>query len=209
MSALPLIGLGAWAASTVFDSTGTLTATRGLGLPISPTVTCEGAPCQVFERGAVEARGRGRAAYAPLGARLIGVQATRALSGTLPLTYKQLYALHSRRMPMPAGFRGGTRPVRGGTFVPYSPTLAPASGYVVTAPFWQYINDPRIAPGSWLHDIGLPLTPAVQTQSERGQTKLAQAFQRAVLLYDAGSGQADISVAPAVVSRPAAISAEA
>ncbi len=73
MSALPLIGLGAWAVSTVFDSTGTLTATRGLGLPISPTVTCEGAPCQVFERGAVEARGRGRAAYAPLGARLIGV----------------------------------------------------------------------------------------------------------------------------------------
>jgi hypothetical protein len=94
-------------------------------------------------------------------------------------------------VPPPAGFRGGVAAVAGGTFVPASPHLGAVPGYVVPAPFWAYLTDPRAAPGGWLRDIGPPLTPAIPATVNKGplgtRHVLVQAFQCAVLTYDAAN----------------------
>ena len=44
------------------------------------------------------------------------------------------------------------------------------------------------APGGWLHDLGLPLSPAVTARVSKGRIGLRtidiQAFERAILTYD-------------------------
>ncbi|MGH2343778.1 MAG: hypothetical protein ACRDG4_01025 [Chloroflexota bacterium] len=54
--------------------------------------------------------------------------------------------------------------------------------------FWRFLTDPRAVPGGWLHDIGLPLTPAVRAIVTKGslgtRTITIQALQYAVLTYD-------------------------
>ena len=63
--------------------------------------------------------------------------------------------------------------------------------------FWQYVNDPTLFPGGWLHDIGLPITPLLNAIVDKGRflggstpvpfTNVPiqlQAFQRTILTYD-------------------------
>ncbi len=72
--------------------------------------------------------------------------------------------------------------------MPFSAQLSPAPGYIVPPFFWRFLTDPHHVPGSWLHDLGLPLTPAVPavvTKGALGQRQITvQAFQFAVLTYD-------------------------
>jgi hypothetical protein len=120
---------------------------------------------------------------------LLGAQVALPVGGTSSsVTYNTLFARHSRRTPVPARFQHGTMSEPGGTFVPYSPSLAPTSGYIVPPYFWRYMSDARQAPDGWLHDIGLPLTQAVPATVSKGKLGarriMLQAFQYAVLTYD-------------------------
>jgi hypothetical protein len=82
-------------------------------------------------------------------------------------TYRDLGAAHrpEARVPAPANFQGGTLTTPSGEFVPYDSQLRPAPGYHVPLYFWSYINRRDLFPGGWLHDIGLPMTNAFQTQT--------------------------------------------
>src|SRR5262249_2224739 len=86
------------------------------------------------------------------------------VSGT-NTSYGDLAVAHrsSARVPIPAGFVGGTMTVGSGVFIPYDSLLRPTPGYIVPPSFWSYINRSDLFPGGWLHDIGLPLTAALRT----------------------------------------------
>jgi hypothetical protein len=79
----------------------------------------------------------------------------------------------------------------GDTFVPFTPNLSGAPGQVVPGRFWEYINRTDLFPGGWLHDVGLPISPATEiavtkflpTGPEQRQITV-QAFQRTVLTLD-------------------------
>jgi hypothetical protein len=76
----------------------------------------------------------------------------------------------------------------GSVFIPFSPDLSAAPGHFVPARFWEYMNNPLYFPGGWLHDIGLPITEALQLDvikyGQGPRTVQVQAFQRTVLTYD-------------------------
>lgn len=184
-----LSAAGTWAVSSEFTSTTALRAARLLGAPLSPTTTCAGQPCQFFAKGVLAASPYGSYAYVVLVPRLIGAQVALPVGASVSsLTYRDLYTLHTKRTPLPAGLQHGTLAVHGGTFVPYSPTLAPAWGYVVPPVFWRYLTDRRQAPDGWPRDFGLPLTPAVPATVRKGKLGMrrimVQAFQKAILTYD-------------------------
>jgi hypothetical protein len=79
----------------------------------------------------------------------------------------------------------------GAVFIPFSATLESAPGHVVPAFFWAYVNDANHFPGGWLHDIGLPVTEAVEAVVDKGPVKgrliVIQAYQRTILTYDAAN----------------------
>lgn len=76
----------------------------------------------------------------------------------------------------------------GSVFVPYDAQLQRESGHNVPDVFWSYINRSGLFPSGWLHDIGLPMTEAVEAIVDKGEAKgrriTMQAFQRTVLTYD-------------------------
>lgn len=107
------------------------------------------------------------------------------------MTYAAISLLSqaSMRTDAPAGFVGGTQALADGSvFIPFSAALQPGPGQVVPSNFWSYINNSDLFPGGWLHDVGLPLTPAVEAVVDKGPDKgrriLVQAFQRTILTYD-------------------------
>jgi hypothetical protein len=54
--------------------------------------------------------------------------------------------------------------------------------------FWNYVSRNDLFPGGWLHDIGLPLTEAINIKANKnGEQRdiVLQAFERTVLTYDA------------------------
>ena len=91
------------------------------------------------------------------------------------------------RVPPPAGFAGGTQGGPDGTFIPVDAGLGVAPGHIVPPYFWHYMNQATIFPGGWIHDLGLPLTPLIETTMvKQGETRpiWLQAFERNVLTFD-------------------------
>ncbi|MGH2388844.1 MAG: hypothetical protein ACRDIE_11635, partial [Chloroflexota bacterium] len=182
LTVLKLNGPGIWKRASFLSA-----SARRLGSPISPPTTCSGSLCQYFEKGAL------RKGYAPVP--LVAGLLTANVAGHLPvggststITYGGLARLETHRTPPPAGFRHGVRVGPTGTFVPFSAQLSAKPGYVVPPFFWRYLTNAHAVPGGWLHDIGLPLTPAVQATVSKGalgtRTITIQAFQDAILTDD-------------------------
>ena len=186
----PLIGSNNWPVFAAFRGYyRRINGVQALGSPISPSRLCGGGVCQYFDKGRLEVRSPGHFAYGPLVSDLLAAQAVLPVGGTTStVTYKALAALRGQRTAPPSGFRHGTAAVPGGRFIPSSPQLTAAPGYVVPAPFWQYMNRRDVAPDGWQQDVGLPLTRAVRatvTKGARGQRVIVlQAFQDAILTYD-------------------------
>lgn len=188
---------GAWPIAAPFAPYyGAVDGVRLLGLPLSPAASCDGALCQYFEKGRLEA-GRlttglpaPHVAYGQLVIALAAARAPLPVGGdTSTVTYATLNtaAQPGQRVRPPAHFRRGIATVAGGTFVPYSPTFAPQPGYVVPPYFWRYVTRREDAPDGWLRDLGLPMTPIMSATVTKGTARRVieiQAFQRAVLTYD-------------------------
>jgi hypothetical protein len=167
---------------------------RVLGYPLTDLVEVDGYTAQYFEKGriedhrATEPNPNWQFTYGRLTAELLERDPQGSVTGT-SITYDELQdaaAWRNRHAP-PAGFRGGTTPMRGGTFVPYDPFLRPAPGSIVPSTFWRYINRTDLFPGGWLHDIGLPMTDAFMVSTYKyGEWRdiLIQGFERTVLTYD-------------------------
>jgi hypothetical protein len=112
------------------------------------------------------------------------------------LTYAEIHdwADPSRRIAPPSGYTGSgamTVEADGTTFIPFAANLTGAPGHLVPGYFWAYINRPELFPAGWLHDIGLPVTPARQVavtkflpEGPAQRTITIQAFQRAILTQD-------------------------
>jgi len=182
LTVLKLNGPGIWGRATFLSS-----SARRLGSPISPPTVCHGSPCQYFEKGALV---KGNTPV-PLVAGLLTAPSAALLpvgGSTSSVTYGSLAKLASGRVPPPGGFRHGVLVGPTGTFVPFSAQLAAKPGYVVPAFFWRFLTNPSAVPGGWLHDIGLPLTPAVPATVTKGalgkRAITIQAFQDAILTDD-------------------------
>ncbi|MBK9714465.1 MAG: GerMN domain-containing protein [Kouleothrix sp.] len=167
---------------------------RVLGNPLTDLLEAGGYPAQYFEKGRIEDHRRDvsnpdwQFMYGLLVGELIERDPQGPVNATT-LTYRDLKLLAdpARRHQPPAGFRGGTAPVAGGIFVPYDSYLRPAPGAIVPSYFWSYMGRADLFPGGWLHDIGLPLTDALQVGAiKNGQQRdiTIQAFERTVLTYD-------------------------
>ena len=167
---------------------------RVLGYPLSQLVNVNGFQTQYFEKGRIEDhRSTGTSRdwqfmYGRLTAELVEQGAHSSVNST-SMTYAELrQATEPRyRQTPPAGFIDGVQRVRDGVFVPYDMYLRYASGYVVPAYFWNYINRADLFPGGWLHDIGLPMTTAFTVETVKfgmHRTIVTQAFERSVLTYD-------------------------
>jgi hypothetical protein len=171
---------------------------RVLGRPLSPPTAINGVPVQYFEKGRLEDHSTGQAdptwhlQYGLLVDELQQAQAEVPFGGDIsPITYARVNRLAdpSQRLPPPPGFTEGVyRMADGSVFIPFSPDLSAAPGHFVPARFWEYMNNPLYFPGGWLHDIGLPITEALQLDvikyGQGPRTVQVQAFQRTVLTYD-------------------------
>lgn len=164
---------------------------RVLGLLESVPLTRNGQTVQYFEKARLEdhreAGGDPQWAvmYGRIVAELITMAPAAAVSGT-DITYGELGSL-SIPQAAPPGFRSGTMPVAGGMFVPFSPDLRAAPGFVVADVFWAYMHQPTSLPGGWLHDLGLPLTPATEVvafKADGPRVVMLQAFERGIVTYD-------------------------
>ena len=174
---------------------------RVLGRPLSPAAALSGVPVQYFEKGRLEDHSTGQADprwKLQFGLVVDELQQARVelpFGGDVsPMTYAGVNRLAdpSQRLPPPSDFTSGVQRLPDGTvFVPFNAELLPAPGHFVPERFWQYMNNELYFPGGWLHDIGLPITEAVQldvTKHGLGQrTVQVQAFQRTVLTYDAAN----------------------
>lgn len=172
---------------------------RLLGYPLSRLLEHVGFPAQYFEKGRIEDHSgavddpQWRLMFGRLTAELMIGAPMVAVSGT-SLSYGVLReAGHPQnRVAPPPGFTGGVQEVdRPGlgrsTFIPVDPALRPAPGYDVPAVFWDYMVRPDRFPGGWLHDLGLPLTPALATVAVKSGARrpvTLQAFERGVLTLD-------------------------
>ncbi len=167
---------------------------RILGRPLTSLVDVSGIPAQYFEKGRIEDhRGhvtdpRWSLLFGRLTAELIAQDPQGTVNNT-STTYHDLGAAHrpEARVPAPLNFQGGTLTTERGEFVPYDSQLRPAPGYHVPLYFWTYINRRDLFPGGWLHDIGLPMTDAFQTQTVKADIRrdiIMQAFERTVLSFD-------------------------
>ncbi len=168
---------------------------RVLGYPLTGLTEAGGYQAQYFEKGRIEDH-RSEVVdsvwgfmYGRLTAELMALNPSGAVNAT-SLTYAQLAELHdpSYRHAPPIGFTSGVMQLpTGAVFIPDDPLLRRAPGYHVPARFWRYMNRSDLFPAGWLHDIGLPLTDAVQVTTIKNgtmRTILLQAFERTVLTDD-------------------------
>jgi hypothetical protein len=167
---------------------------RVLGNPLTGLLQVSGYPAQYFEKGRLEDHRRDGGnpewaySYGRLPAEMSGCD-PRGQVTDLAFSYAGIQIANSpaRRHQPPAGFPGGTAAVKDAIFVPFDAGLRPAPGYIVPLYFWNYINRADLFPGGWLHDVGLPMMDATETQAFK-ETQYAnitiQAFERAVLTYD-------------------------
>jgi hypothetical protein len=110
----------------------------------------------------------------------------------------QFYSDPSQRIAVPADFQAGDAQVQddGSAFIPFTADLSSAPGHFVPAFFWEFMNRTELFPGGWLHDIGLPVTPAISARVNKGRIIgdqiirvndvpiTVQAFQRTILTHD-------------------------
>ena len=175
---------------------------RLLGTGISLETDSGGHTSQYFEKGRLEDHA-GESAD-PNWQRMYGLLVDELHTSRAPLpvggdvsalTYAGLNDLASPddRVPPPAGYSGsGTQPLAGGAvFVPFTSDLSGAPGQHVPEFFWRYITRADLFPGGWVHDVGLPITPAQQVQVTKflpggaaQRTIWVQAFQRTILTQD-------------------------
>jgi hypothetical protein len=183
---------------------------RTMGSAISrPTTTVDGRPAQYFEKARLEDRTgespnpEWQFAYGLLVDEMKAVRSQAPVGGDRSnVTYSTIQdeSAESRRIAPPAGF-GGNVLLRGdgSAFIPFSADLSVAAGHNVPRVFWDYINDPTLFPGGWLHDIGLPITEPIEARVDKGiiigttvtpvtnRPITIQAFQRTILTYDAAN----------------------
>jgi hypothetical protein len=182
---------------------------RTLGGAISPIVqTQDGQPAQYFEKARLENRRStnrtGNPAYDfEYGLLVDEMKAVRSLKPVggerSSVTYDTIQAESdpARRGAPPSGFTGNTMvQANGNVFIPFTADLSSAPGHMVPPYFWEFINRADLFPGGWLHDIGLPVTPAIPATVDKGRiigTQIirvqgapitVQAFQRTILTYD-------------------------
>lgn len=184
-----LIGSHLWTVTPGLTPFYQASAIGRLGGTLSPVTMCGSRLCQFFDKGALEATDSGGYAFIPLVPRLIAAGVALPIGGnTSSATYHTLSLAQIQRVQPPPGLRGGTATVRGGTFVPGTADLSPALGYVVPAYFWRYLNTGAPASTGWLHDVGLPLSPALPATVTKGRLGtrhiIIQAFQYAILTFD-------------------------
>jgi hypothetical protein len=165
---------------------------RVLGPPITGLLPAGGHPAQYFEKGRLEdhrlqiADPAWQLMYGRLTAELMTAAPKLPVNAT-NLTYAGLAERADPRYRLPATGKPGVQPAEEGMFVPVDPQLASAPGYIVPGYFWEYLTRTDLFPGGWLHDIGLPLTPAFAalTVKQAGEREIMmQAFERAVLTFD-------------------------
>ena len=167
---------------------------RLLGYPIRKAEQSGAIASQVFEKARLEdhrragVRGAWAFMYGRLTAELIERGSMAAVNGS-DLTYVDLGRLAdpAARVAPPEGYAGGPVGYGDGVFIPIDPQLGALPGHVVPMAFWEYMNRADLFPGGWLHDLGLPLTGAFQTEVvKQGQRRaiVMQAFERTVLTYD-------------------------
>jgi hypothetical protein len=181
---------------------------RTLGGAISPvTTTVDGFPAQYFEKARLEnrtaANRTGNAAYNfEFGLLVDEIKAVRSLQAVggdaSNVTYATLQDQSdaARRVAPPANANGPQSRPDGSVFVPFTADLSAAPGHVVPGFFWEFMQRADLFPAGWLHDIGLPITPALQAVVDKGRilgttvTRFTavpitvQAFQRTILTYD-------------------------
>jgi lipoprotein-anchoring transpeptidase ErfK/SrfK len=168
--------------------------TRTLGRPLTGLLPYSNVPVQYFEKGRLEDQRATTAdpAWAVTRGRLIVELMELApqfqISGSTT-TYGALRELGTARHAAPAWFTGGVAVLDDGTvFIPFDAQLQPVEGYIVPAYFWQYLNRSDLFPGGWLREVGLPLTdifPTLIYIDGAPRQVMMQAFERAVLTYDA------------------------
>jgi hypothetical protein len=183
---------------------------RTLGQAISPLLQVSGVPAQYFEKARLEDRRStnttGNPAfdfeYGLLVDEMKAINSPRPVGGERStVTYATInqQSAENLRVPVPPGFQSGNVVTNadGSTFIPFTADLSAAPGHNVPPYFWQYMNDPGLFPGGWLHDIGLPITPLLNAIVDKGRflggaapvpfTNVPiqiQAFQRTILTYD-------------------------
>ncbi|MGA7730578.1 MAG: GerMN domain-containing protein [Chloroflexia bacterium] len=168
---------------------------RVLGNPVGEPLFAYTYPAQYFEKGRIEDH-RGESgnpewafAYGLLTGELMEGSPNLLVSAT-SLTYADIRTAHAAnlRTAPPASYKGGNPVVSGsGVFIPFDAGLGVTPGYIVPNYFWDYINRPDLFPGGWLHDVGLPMTMALEAtvvKNNEQRTITLQAFERAVLSYD-------------------------
>ena len=181
------------------DYLGQVIAQIMLGRALGPAGISNGLPVQLFEKGRLEDHSANTALppewrfqYGQLVDELVQAGAQLPIGGdTSTLTYADLRApaAPAARIAPPAGFTGPTAMLADGSvFIPFTADLSPAPGHVVPPRFWAYINRPELFPGGWLHDVGLPITEALEALADKGADKgrriIVQAFQRTILTDD-------------------------
>lgn len=171
---------------------------RVMGRAISPAVFQDQRWVQYFEKARLEDHTgespdpNWQFLYGLLADELLAAKADIPVGGDRSTqTYRTLAAEAdpSKLRPAPSGFTGGVqRNPDGSVFVPFSAGLQPAAGHNVAPVFWDYINRADLFPGGWLHDVGLPLTEAIEATVDKGPATgrviTIQVFQRTVLTYD-------------------------
>ncbi|HEX2326404.1 MAG TPA: hypothetical protein VHQ00_13480 [Chloroflexota bacterium] len=183
---------------------------RTLGQAISPLLQVNGVPAQYFEKARLEdhraSNNTGNPAfdfeYGLLVDEMKAINSPRPIGGERSnVTYATInqQSAENLRVPVPPGFQSGNVATNadGSTFIPFTADLSAAPGHNVPTFFWQYMNDPTLFPGGWLHDIGLPITPLLNAIVDKGRflggaaptpfTNVPiqlQAFQRTILTYD-------------------------
>ncbi len=172
---------------------------RLLGAPLGPAIQEGTLRVQYFEKGKLEDHRQStndplwRFSYGLLGEEMARAGGNLPVGGEMStLTYDTLKnaAAEDKRVAPPKGFTSGVHKNKDGTvFIPFSADLKPAAGHNVAAIFWVVLSSDTRSPGGWLHDVGLPLTEPVSATVTKGDQKnrrvLIQAFQRAILTYDA------------------------
>ncbi|MBI3972754.1 MAG: hypothetical protein HY332_15875 [Chloroflexi bacterium] len=176
---------------------------RLMGTAISLETVVNGSTSQYFEKARLEDHSgessdpNWQLMYGLLVDELHNAKASLPVGGDeSALTYASLNTLANpaNRVAPPAGYPGAgvmTIGPDGSTFVPFTADLSGAPGHLVPGRFWAYINRTDLFPAGWLHDIGLPMSPAQQATVVKylpggpvQRTITVQAFQRAILTDD-------------------------
>jgi hypothetical protein len=169
-----------------------------LGQPVTPAFFDGTRRIQFFEKGKLEDHSAEtsdpvwRFSYGLIVEELVRMGPNLPVGGersTVTYTTLREQAAEGKRTPPPAGFRSGVVLNKDGSvFIPFSATLQAAPGHIVAPIFWIVLTSDRRSPQGWLHDVGLPLTPAITATVDKGPAKgrrvLIQAFQRAIFVYD-------------------------